>query len=438
MARLSRQATVRTIGRVLTLVVISLLAAFIRLLGPEPGVASGTLLLGFLLLAAFVAGELARELRLPRITGYLVIGILFGPYVIGLLPKQTVRDFRLINGVALSLIALQAGGELRMQRLRERLLSIGAMTLYQTIIITAGIVAAVFLFRGFFPFLAGESTRAILAVALILGLVAGALSPATTIAVVTEVRSSGVLTDTVLGLSILKDVAILVLIAVIVPTASVLVDPAAGFDFHQLGEISLTIILALVLGGIVGLLVGLYLAKVNLQPILFVLAVALGVVEFSFALGFKDEFYILMSLTAGFVVQNFSVHGPRFLDALEANSLPLYALFFAVAGADLDLSVIPAIWQAAVIVLVARTVLLYVSTLAGAVAAKDEAIVRSYAWLGCVAQAGVTLGLANIVRERFPEWGEPVTAAIIAMIAVNQLVGPPLFRFSLVRAGEAQ
>ncbi len=438
MARLSRQATVRTIGRVLTLVVISLLAAFIRLLGPEPGVASGTLLLGFLLLAAFVAGELARELRLPRITGYLVIGILFGPYVIGLLPKQTVRDFRLINGVALSLIALQAGGELRMRRLRERLLSIGAMTLYQTIIITAGIVAAVFLFRGFFPFLAGESTRAILAVALILGLVAGALSPATTIAVVTEVRSSGVLTDTVLGLSILKDVAILVLIAVIVPTASVLVDPAAGFDFHQLGEISLTIILALVLGGIVGLLVGLYLAKVNLQPILFVLAVALGVVEFSFALGFKDEFYILMSLTAGFVVQNFSVHGPRFLDALEANSLPLYALFFAVAGADLDLSVIPAIWQAAVIVLVARTVLLYVSTLAGAVAAKDEAIVRSYAWLGCVAQAGVTLGLANIVRERFPEWGEPVTAAIIAMIAVNQLVGPPLFRFSLVRAGEAQ
>ncbi len=436
MARFIRPATVRTIGRLLTLVVISLLAAFIRLLGPEPGVASGTLLLGFLLLAAFVAGELARELRLPRITGYLVIGILFGPYVLGLLPQQTVHDFRLINGVALSLIALQAGGELRIQRLRERLGSIWAMTLYQTIIITVGIVAIVFLTRGFFPFLAGQSNRAILAVALILGLVAGALSPATTIAVITEVRSRGPLTDTVLGLSILKDVAILVLIAVIVPTASVLVDPTTGFDFHQLGEISLTIFLALLLGGIVGWLVLLYLAKINLQPILFVLAVALGVVEFSFALGFESEFYILMSLAAGFVVQNFSVHGPRFLDALEANSLPLYALFFAVAGADLDLSVIPAIWQAALIIIVARTVLLYFSTLAGAVAAKDDPIVRRYAWLGCVAQAGVTLGLANIVRERFPDWGGPVTAAIIAMIAVNQLVGPPLFRFSLVRAKE--
>lgn len=436
MARLLSRATIRTIGRLLTLVVISLLAAFIRLLGLEAGVASGTLLLGFLLLAAFLAGELARELRLPRITGYLVIGLLFGPYVLGLLPQQTVRDFRLINGVALSLIALQAGGELRMQHLRERLGSIWAMTLYQTIIITAGIVAVVFLFRGLFPFLDGQSNRAILAVALILGLVAGALSPATTIAVITEVRSHGPLTDTVLGLSILKDVAILVLIAVIVPTASVLVDPSAGFDFHQLGEISLTIILALVLGGIVGLLVGLYLAKVNLQSILFVLAVALGVVEFSFALGFESEFYILMSLAAGFVVQNFSVHGPKFLDALEANSLPLYALFFAVAGADLDLSVIPAIWEAALILLVGRTVLLHISTWVGAVAAKDDAIVRRYAWLGCVAQAGVTLGLANIVRERFPEWGEPVTAAIIAMIAVNQLVGPPLFRYSLVRAGE--
>ena len=101
-----RQPTARTVGRALTLVVVSLLAAFFRLLGPLPEAPSATLLLGFLLLAAFVAGELAREIRLPRITGYLVIGILFGPHILALLPRQIVSDFRLINDVALSVIAL--------------------------------------------------------------------------------------------------------------------------------------------------------------------------------------------------------------------------------------------------------------------------------------------------------------------------------------------
>jgi Kef-type K+ transport system membrane component KefB len=428
----------RTVGRLLTLVVITILAALFRFLVPLSGMGAATMLLGFLLLAAYVAGELSRDFRLPRITGYLIIGILCGPHLLGLLPQEIVDDFRLINGVALSVIALQAGGELRLDRLRPRIRSISAITVLQIVIISLGTAVVVYLARDMFPFLDGHPPRTALAVALIFGLVAVAKSPATTIAVITELRAKGPLTDTVLGVSVLKDVLLLLMVAVVVPAAVVLADPGGGFDFEQLSHFALGMGLSLSLGAAVGGLISIYLSKLGQQPILFVLAVAFGVVELTRVLGFDSEFYILMSMAAGFVVQNFSVHGPRFVEALEANSLPLYALFFAVAGADLDLGVIPAVWKAGLLLILVRAMLILASTYLGARAARDLAPIRRYAWMGFLAQAGVTLGLATIVRDRFGEWGGAVAAIIIAMIAVNQLIGPPLFRHSLVRAQEAR
>jgi Kef-type K+ transport system membrane component KefB len=432
-----RTPITRTVGRLLTLVVVSLLTALFSYLGPMPGMANDTMLLGFLLLAAFVAGELAREVSLPRITGYLVIGILFGPHVLGLLPQQTVSGFRLINDTALSVIALQAGGELRLHSLRHRLGSIATIGAAQIALVATGITATVLLAHGAFPFLAGQPGRVVVAVAMIFGLVAVAKSPATTIAVITELKARGPLADTVLAVSVLKDVAILLMIAAVLPAAAVLVDPAGGFDFVQLRDISLTIVLALVMGVAVGWLIVLYLRKVNVQPILFVLAVAFIIVELTHALHLESEAYILLSMSAGFVVQNFSVQGRKFVEALEANSLPLYALFFAVAGADLRLGVIPSVWQVGLILILGRLILIYLSTYLGAVASSESHTIRKYSWMGFIAQAGVTLGLANIVQDRFPIWGEGVATIVIAMIAVNQLIGPPLFRLSLVRAKEA-
>lgn len=430
--------TTRSIGRLLTLVVIVLLAAFFRFLGPLPVRTSAAMLLGFLLLGAFVAGELAREIRLPRITGYLVVGILLGPHALGLLPRQTVEDFALINHIALSLIALQAGGELRLQRLRSRLGTIGAVTALHIALLITGVATAVYLGRDLFPFLAGQSGRAALAVALIFGLVAVATSPAATIAVITEMRARGPLTDTVLSVSVLKDVVILLLIAVIIPAASVLVDPTRQFDFGQLREIGLAILISLALGAAIGWLMMFYLRHVNRQPVLFVLAVAFIVVELAHAMQLESESYILISMAAGFVVQNYSVQGPVFIDALEANSLPLYALFFALAGAHLNLEVIPTVWRVCVLLIGLRVILVGLATYVGAAATGDLPATRRFAWMGFLSQAGVTLGLATIVQSRFPNTGAAVATIIVAMIAVNELMGPPLFRTALVRSGESQ
>ena len=401
-----------------------------------PGTPHGlsTFFLGALLLASYLAGRAARVLSLPQITGYLVIGILVGPYVLGTVPREVVEEFRYVNGVALALIALSAGGELRLTSVRKHFRSIGIITALQILLMFASVALVVYLARDVIDFLRPESPRVALAVALLFGLVAVAKSPATTIAVITEEKARGVFTDTVLGITVLKDVVILILIALLLPLASVIVDPAAGFSFHAVREILGAILISLGIGLAIGWLVTQYLMRVGEYRILFVLGVA-------FVAEYLGEVFhmeaILIAMAAGFYVQNFSHQGPRLLHALEANSLPVYALFFAVAGADLDITVLGSAWVMVSAILLTRTAALWTSTYLGARLGDSPLMVRRHAWMGFLAQAGVTLGIAHLVRERFPVWGVQVATVIIAMIAVNQLIGPPVFRWAVVKAGES-
>lgn len=405
---------------------------FLRVPGTAYG--SSTLFLGFLLLASYLAGRAARVLNLPQITGYLIIGILVGPYVLGILPRAVVEEFRFVNGVALALIALSAGGELRMESVQERFRSIGTIALLQIVIMFSVVATAVFLARGSIDFLRNEPPRAALAVAILFGLVAVAKSPATTIAVITEQKARGAFTDTVLGITVLKDVIILILIALLIPLAATIVDPAAGFSFQAVGEILLEIVGSLVVGLLLGWLVTLYLRRVREYRILFILGVAFISVHLGEWLHLES---ILIAMAAGFSVQNFSRQGRRLLHALEANSLPFYAVFFALAGADMNLQVLRTAWVIATAIVVTRTLALWLSTYLGARLAGDPPTLRHHAWMGFLAQAGVTLGIANIIRERFPVWGTQVATIIIATIAVNQLLGPPAFRWALIHSGES-
>jgi Kef-type K+ transport system membrane component KefB len=422
-------------ARILTLVVfIGVMQAVSFLRGPATSAGSATLFLGFLLLASYLAGRAARVVSLPQITGYLVIGILVGPYVLGTVTRQTVDDFSFVNHVALALIALSAGGELRLKSLRGRLRSITVITLFQIVVVFVVVAAAVFAARGFINFLTNEPPRVAVAVGLLFGLVAVAKSPATTIAVITEERARGILTDTVLGITILKDVIILILISVLIPLATTIVDPSQGFSLHAGWEILLAIIGSLAMGIALGWLMTLYLRRIGAYRILFVLGVSFMAVYVGELL---ELHYILIAMAAGFYVQNFSRQGRRFLQALEANSLPVYALFFAVAGAGLDITVLKTAWVIATAIILTRVAALWASTRLGARLVGDPMVIRRYAWMGFLAKAGVTLGIANLVREQFPGWGLDVATVIIAMIAVNQLIGPPAFRWALVRAGES-
>jgi Kef-type K+ transport system membrane component KefB len=423
-------------SRLITLIVlVGITAALLSSAEGYGGRGGEALLLGFLLLAAYLAGQVSSAVELPRITGFLLLGIAVGPHALGILPTEAVVDFRLINGGALALIALAAGGELRVNAVRRRLASIVSILSFQVVIVFAVVVGAVYWGRGFIPFLEGAPARAALAVGLIFGLVAVAKSPATTIAIITEERAKGVLTETVLGITVVKDVVVLVLIALLIPLAAMVADPTKPFSFSTLQAVLVSIVASLGAGAFLGWLLTHYLRRSGENRVLVLLFASFFLVSASERFGLE---YILIAMTAGFWVQNFSKQGHRFLRALEANSLPVYALFFAVAGADLRVDVLPSVWPIVLLIVVLRMGALAVSTWLGAALTHGTESVRRHAWMGFLAQAGVTLGVANIVRDRFPVWGADVATLIVAMIAVNQLVGPPAFRFALLKAGESR
>jgi Kef-type K+ transport system membrane component KefB len=289
----------------------------------------------------------------------------------------------------------------------------------------------VFLGRSFFPFVPANTMTAAV-VAMVFGAIAVANSPTVAIAVIAETESDGPLTRTVLGVTILKDVCVIVLFAVALAIAR---DALGGGDG---GSLALT--LARELGGSViagigfGVGISLFLRYVDRDVPVFILALCFGISQVAAAAHLEA---LLVALTAGVWVENFSrAKGEKLIAGIERVSLPVYALFFAAAGAKVDLGALAAMWPLALVLTGARGACIWGGTLLGAVLSNVEPEVRRHAWLGFISQAGVSLALAAIVARAFPSWGAEIQILIVAMIGLHELIGPIGFQFALKRAGE--
>lgn len=417
----------------LSLVVLSLMA--LRLSGAgvaASGPQSTTLSVGFMLIAAFAGGKIAARVGLPRITGYLLVGLVVGPFVSGLLTRDMLLAAKAVEGVAVALIALTAGGEIRIDWVKQQARKLALITASELLIVAVGVFGAVMLARSVLPFMPTDHLLKAGIIAMVFGSIAVANSPTVTIAVIAENRAEGPLTRTVLGVTILKDVCVIVLFAV----ALTLAKNALG----EGAEESLGWTLTRELGGSVlvgigfGVGISLFLRFVNRDTPVFILAVCFGIWQVAEVFHLEA---LLVSLSAGFWVENFSrARGEDLIKGIERLSLPVYALFFAAAGAKVDLHALSTLWPFALALSAIRALCVWLGTRLGTVLANTEPTVRTYAWLGFISQAGVTLALSTIVARTFPDWGGQIQAIIIAMIAIHELIGPIGFQFALRRAGE--
>jgi len=391
-----------------------------------------TVSLGFVLIFGFLVGRLARRIRLPRITGYILAGVICGPYLGRFLTGPVVRELRLIDDLALALIAFTAGGELRIRDLAPRWRSIVAVTGAQTGIVGAGMFVTVLLASPLFHLPPGVSVAAM---AIAFGIFAVASSPATAVAIINEARARGTFTDTVLGVTVLKDVVVLVLVTLLLPVMRLLSLPGATFDLGFVGDLAWEVGGSLAGGVVLGYLVTFYVNGVGAVLPLFIVGVSILVTQVARQFHLEP---LLLCMVAGFVIENATRVGDRFIDAIERSSLPVYVVFFAISGAAINLQAVRDAWYLALILVVVRLLLVSGATALGErAAARPNPMVRRWGGLGFVAQAGVTLGLASIVARKFPGWGEEARVLALAMVAINQLVGPVAFRWALSRSGEA-
>lgn len=395
--------------------------------GPQ----SATIGIGFLLVGAFLGGKAAARIGLPRITGYLLVGFAIGPHVINLLTRDMLAAGKAIEGIAVALIALTAGGEIRLDWVRKQIRRLALITGFELAIVASGVFAVVFFGRSLFPFVP-EDTLTAAVISMVFGAIAVANSPTVAIAVIAETESDGPLTRTVLGVTILKDVCVIILFAIALAVARDALGEGGG------GSLALT--LARELGGSIlagvgfGIGISLFLRYVDRDVPVFILALCFGISQTAAAMHLEA---LLIALTAGVWVENFSrAKGEKLIAGIERVSLPIYALFFATAGAKVDLGALAAMWPLALLLAGARAICVWAGTRVGATLSNVEPLVKRYAWLGFISQAGVTLALSSIVARAFPTWGAEIQVLIVAMIALHELIGPIGFQYALQKAGE--
>ncbi|MGB5266405.1 MAG: cation:proton antiporter [Polyangiales bacterium] len=415
---------------------------------------SGMLAFGFVVLASYTIGGLVGQIRLPHITGYLIAGLVFGPSLAkvlsglglpapfdqGILNDDVIEQLSLFDTLAVALIALTAGGELKLDGLKKGLRAISAILAAQVVSIGVLVTAFFWLISGAVPYVglpgvAGLPMATALAVGAMVASVSLATSPAATIAVIMESRAVGPMTRNVLSVVVLKDVVVLVAFAV----AQVIVAQQVGMGALEGGIASYLlqhIVISILFGAVVvGGLMALYIRYVNQELLIFVVGVVYLVAFICDQLGWDP---VLVFLAAGFGVSNFSKTGHRLIETVERLSLPVYVVFFTLAGAKLHLDELRQVALFAIALVAVRAFAIYSGTKIGARIGKADEATRDFSWMGFVSQAGVSILLAAIIGREFGDLGRSLETLIIGGVAINELVGPVMFKLGLSLAGETR
>lgn len=420
---------------VLLLVVIAGLMSAVRSfeIGSEPGSSGTSLAFGYLLTTGYLAGLLAKRVQLPKLTGYLLVGMLTGPSALGLVSREMLASLQLVNGMAISMIALTAGTELEASRIKPLARTVVAITVIAVLGTTVLLALAVYLSRSTLPFMLSMQTREATCVSLLLGIVTVAQSPAVVVALRDELRADGPVSRTALAVVVLADLVVIFLFA-ICSTVTKAVFGASADVVHTLGALAWEILGSLVAGALVGLVLILYLRKVQGGTALFLLAITFVIAEVGGRLGFDP---LLLALSAGALVRNASDTADALHEQLQISSLPVYVLFFCVAGASIHLEALPVVWLPAALIVFTRASGLLVGTNLAARLARAPAAVRSFAGFGLLPQAGLALALSMLFARTFPEFGAEAAALTLSVVALNELLAPVAYRMALERSGEA-
>lgn len=419
------------------LVILLVLYAVMRGIFVLGSVSAGVptlMLFGFLILAAYSVGELVKPFGIPKIVGYLVAGIVFGPPGLAYVSKPVLVELTPISNLAIAVIAFLAGAELQISEIKARGTAILKMVSAELLLTFAGVTGVLVLLRSQLPFMAQAPAAEVVAFALLFASVAVVHSPAVTMGLLTETRANGPVARYTLGVVLVVDVAVVLLFSMVLALARSLAPPTGGGGGVQAGMVVWEIGGSVLVGAVLGACIAAYLRFISRELFIFGLLMALLGAEVARVLHVET---LLTLLVAGFVAENAGGgRGVELRHALERAAAPVFVVFFALSGAKIDpVSVLP-LWTVVVPVVLVRMTSIWAGMQLGGRWAKLDPTVTKNAWLGLVSQAGVAIGLATVVADVYPSRGGEMRALLLATIALNESVGPILFRFGLKRAGE--
>ena len=403
------------------------------------------LTLSVAIFAGLMLSRVAKKLKLPAVTAYLVAGVLIGPFVLGALgieglgftSHENVKSFGLLSDIALGFIAFAIGNEFRLAQLKKigkQATVIGILqAVFTTIVVDAVLIGVHFIIPDKFPIEA----------AVVLGAVAAATAPAATLMVVRQYKAKGPVTDVLLPVVALDDAVGLVLFAIsfgvakaiscgTVDMISVIVEPIA--------EVVMSLLLGFVMGAIFTFCERFFHSRSKrlAMSVAFVLA-TVGLSKLSFEIGGVHIAFssLLVCMMLGTVFCNMCDFSENLMDRLDRWTAPLFILFFVISGAEFELSIFKDITIVIIglVYILSRCVGKYFGARLSSQMVKCDPNIIKYLGITLFPQAGVALGMA-IKAEELGDVGIVVANITLFAVLVYELVGPALTKMSLLKAGE--
>ena len=385
--------------------------------------------LGLILLFALLAGHLVKFARIPEVTGYILAGIAVGPSVLGWVTHENLSALNVFSEVALGLILFSIGSVFEFERVRAVGRSVLRITLGESSLAAAIVIVGALAL--------GQRWQ----VALLLGAIAVETAAASTLMVVRECNARGPLSEALIGTIGVNNVLCLIGFYVVAAAVEFQAGLSSGGVLRTLYESAFPLVWQLAgsvaLGYLIGLLIASWATKVveHGEMLILLTGCVLLCVGVSVLLELSS---LVASLSVGATMVNLSQKSRELFQALAKSDPPFYAIFFVIAGADLNLSLLKTMGLLGAMYVAGRGAGKFLGSRLGARRTTLPGQVKNLLGFGLMSQAGLAVGLALTITRRFPELAPSVVTVVLAAVAVNEMVGPLSARLAISRSGESQ
>ncbi len=380
--------------------------------------------LGIVLIVGFIGGKLAKLVKLPSVSGYLVVGLILGPSLTNLISASDGNNFSIISEIALSIVAFSIGSEFVI----KDMLKLGKRIFWITFWEVVGAIGVVFfvmfvLFKQPFAF------------SIVIASMSAATAPAATLMVMRQYRANGPLTKTILPVVALDDVLGIMAFGIAMALAKLTVstEPVSGLDMFlkPLIEISGSLGIGLILGFILSFVSKKATNRDEYQVLAFAaIGVATGISKW---LGMSP---LLTNIVMGTVVVNIVNNPNRMFSSVNDFATPFFVLFFTLAGASLDLGVLATVGLIGIAYVFARAGGKFLGSWFGAKVTKAEPVVQKYLGLAMLPQGGISIGLSVLVRQQLPQYAVAITTIIMFSVLIYETTGPIFAKIAIKKAKE--
>ena len=378
--------------------------------------------LSIILLSGFLVTRLTKLLKLPNVSGYIIAGILIGPHLLNLVPQNIVDNMSFVSDIALAFIAFGIGRFFKKETLKETGASVFVITLLEALL--AGVLVTVVMYFCF-----GLD----LMLSLLLGAIATATAPASTLMTINQYHARGKFVSVLLQVVALDDVVCLLVFSIV----------AAIVNAVETGSVSAASVLlpiaynigAMILGAVFALILTRLLSSPKRSMdnrLILAIAMLLGL---SGLCSIFDISPLLSCMIFGAVYMNMT-RDDELYRQINNFTPPIMSIFFVLSGMNLDVGALSAFGIVGIVYFLVRIVGKYLGAYLGCLAVKSEKPIRNYLGVALIPQAGVAIGLAYLAKRILPdEIGNLLMTIILASSVLYELIGPACAKFALIRSG---